>query len=254
MGKIRALIIDGEPWFVAGDIAKILDYRSAYDMTRILDEDERGTQIVRTLGGNQRATIINESGLYSSILRSRKPEAKKFKKWVTGEVLPTIRKHGSYMTDGAIERALKDPDFLIELAMKLKEEKEKRLWTENKLEANAPKIKFAEIVETSQSSCLVGELAKIINQAGYPMGQNRLFSWMRDKGYLIKQKGENYNLPSQYSMDLKLMEVKKYLIEKPDGSILVDSTSKITGKGQIYFLNKFMSLRAKEIINQLGKA
>ncbi|MCF6461753.1 phage antirepressor [Clostridium sp. Cult3] len=247
-GKIRVLEIDGEPWFIAVDIAKVLDYRTAYDMTRILDEDEKGTQIVRTPGGNQNVIVINESGLYSSILRSRKPEAKQFKKWVTSEVLPSIRKHGAYLTDQTVEKVLTDPDFLIQLALNLKEEREKRLIAETELQENKPKIIFANCVETSRSSCLVGELAKLINQGGYPIGQNRLFAWMRDNGYLIRQKGENYNLPTQYSMDLKLMEVKKNIINNPDGTVRVTRTTKITGKGQIYFLHKFLGERACEIL------
>ena len=246
--KIRVLGIDGEPWFIAVDIAKVLDYRTAYDMTRILDEDEKGTQIVRTPGGNQNVIVINESGLYSSILRSRKPEAKQFKKWVTSEVLPSIRKHGAYLTDQTVEKVLTDPDFLIQLALNLKEEREKRLIAETELQENKPKIIFANCVETSRSSCLVGELAKLINQGGYPIGQNRLFAWMRDNGYLIRQKGENYNLPTQYSMDLKLMEVKKNIINNPDGTVRVTRTTKITGKGQIYFLHKFLGERACEIL------
>jgi len=247
-GKIRVLEIDGEPWFIAVDIAKVLDYRTAYDMTRILDEDEKGTQIVRTPGGNQNVIVINESGLYSSILRSRKPEAKQFKKWVTSEVLPSIRKYGAYLTEQTVEKALTDPDFLIQLALNLKEEREKRLIAETELQENKPKIIFANCVETSRSSCLVGELAKLINQGGYPIGQNRLFAWMRDNGYLIRQKGENYNLPTQYSMDLKLMEVKKNIINNPDGTVRVTRTTKITGKGQIYFLHKFLGERAYEIL------
>lgn len=247
-GKIRVLGIDGEPWFIAVDIAKVLDYRTAYDMTRILDEDEKGTQIVRTPGGNQNVIVINESGIYSSILRSRKPEAKQFKKWVTSEVLPSIRKHGAYLTNQTVEKVLTDPDFLIQLALNLKEEREKRLIAETELQENKPKIIFANCVETSRSSCLVGELAKLINQGGYPIGQNRLFAWMRDNGYLIRQKGENYNLPTQYSMDLKLMEVKKNIINNPDGTVRVTRTTKITGKGQIYFLHKFLGERAYEIL------
>lgn len=247
-GKIRVLEIDGEPWFIAIDIAKVLDYRTAYDMTRILDEDEKGTQIVRTPGGNQNVIVIDESGLYSSILRSRKPEAKQFKKWVTSEVLPSIRKYGAYLTEQTVEKALTDPDFLIQLALNLKEEREKRLIAETELQENKPKIIFANCVETSRSSCLVGELAKLINQGGYPIGQNRLFAWMRDNGYLIRQRGENYNLPTQYSMDLKLMEVKKNIINNPDGTVRVTRTTKITGKGQIYFLHKFLGERAYEIL------
>lgn len=247
-GKIRVLEIDNEPWFIAIDIAKVLEYRTANDMTRILDDDEKGTQIVHTPGGNQNVIIINESGLYSSILRSRKPEAKQFKKWITSDVLPSIRRYGAYLTEQTVEKALADPDFLIQLALNLKVEREKRRMAEAELQANKPKIIFANNVETSRSSCLVGELAKLINQGGYSIGQNRLFSWMRENGYLIRQNGENYNLPTQYSMDLKLMEVKKNIINNPDGTVRVTRTTKVTGKGQIYFLYKFLGEKAYEIL------
>lgn len=237
-GKIRVLEKDGQPWFVGRDVASILDYRTANDMTRILEDDEKDTQIVRTPGGEQAVVIINESGLYSAVLRSRKDEAKKFKKWVTGEVLPSIRKHGAYMTENTLEKALTSPDFLIQLATKLKEEQQARFEAEKQIERDKPKVVFAEALEVSNSSILVGELAKILRQNGINIGQNRLFERLRKDGYL-GNRGEYYNIPTQKSMDLGLFEIKTRSINNPDGSTRVTKTSKVTGKGQIYFVNKF---------------
>ena len=186
-------------------------------------------------------TIINESGLYSLILSSKLPHAKKFKHWVTSEVLPSIRKHGAYMTDSTLEQALTSPDFLIKLATELKTEKEKRQALEVQAEENKPKVLFADAVSVSQTSILVGDLAKIIKQNGVNIGANRLFAWLRDNGYLIKRKGSDYNMPTQYSMDLKLFEVKETVITHSDGHTSISKTPKVTGKGQQYFINKFLN-------------
>lgn len=197
------------------------------------------TQPLETSGGVQQANFVTEDGLYDAILDSRKPEAKKFRKWVTSEVLPSIRKHGAYMTNETLEKALTSPDFLIRLATNLKEEKQKRIEAESKIQQDAPKVLFADAVSTSQRSCLIAELAKILQQNGVNIGQNRLFSWMRDNGYLC-QKGQYYNQPTQKSMELGLFEIKQTTITKPDGAVLVTTTTKVTGKGQIYFVNKFL--------------
>ena len=246
--QLRTVIKNNEPWFVAKDVAQILSFDHTPTMTRTLDEDEKGVHIIHTPGGDQRMTIINEPGLYSVILKSRKPEAKQFKRWVTHEVIPSIRKHGAYMTPEKIEEVLTDPDTIIKLATTLKEEQQKRLEAEKTIEQQKPKVLFANAVETSESSVLVGELAKILRQNGIDIGQNRLFRWLRENGYLCKQRGENYNLPTQYSMDLGLFEIKKRTINNPDGSVRVTRTPKVTGKGQIYFVNKFLGLKEKEVI------
>ena len=237
-GKVRVFEKNGEPWFIAKDIAETLDYRSASDMTRILDEDEKDMQIVSTLGGHQNVTVINESGFYSAILRSRKEEAKKFKKWVTSEVIPAIRKHGAYMTEETIEKVLSDPDTIIQLANRLKEEKAKRQLVEAKIEEQKPKVLFADAVSASKTSILVGELAKMLNQNGVDIGQNRLFIWLRENGYLIKRKGADYNMPTQYSMNLGLFEIKETTINHSAGHITISKTPKVTGKGQLYFISK----------------
>ena len=185
-------------------------------------------------------TIVNESGLYSLILSSKLPNAKKFKRWVTAEVLPSIRKHGAYMTPDTLEKALYNPDFLIRLATELKDTQAHVKHLETKIDNDKPKVIFADAVSTSKSSILVGELAKIIKQNGVNIGQNRLFSWLRDNGYLIKRKGTDYNMPTQYSMDLQLFEVKETEVTHADGHITVSKTPKVTGKGQQYFINKFL--------------
>lgn len=190
-----------------------------------------------------RATIINESGLYSLILSSKLPNAKKFKRWVTNEVLPSIRKHGAYMTDQTLEQALTSPDFLIQLATQLKEEKEQRKQLEVKVEHDRPKVLFAESVSASKTSILVGELAKILKQNGVDTGQTRLFAWMRENGYLIKRRGNDYNMPTQRAMEMKLFEVKETSVTHSDGHISVNKTPKVTGKGQVYFVNKIMNAR-----------
>ncbi|MBK5243353.1 BRO family protein, partial [Clostridium sp.] len=163
-GEIRTISKYGQTWFVAKDISNILGYSETNRMTTRLDDDESIS--TRLEGMNMNSTLINESGLYSAVLGSQKPESKKFKKWVTSEVLPTIRKHGAYMTDNTIEKALMDPDFLIKLATNLKEEKFKRLEAENKIELDRPKVIFADAVSVSHTSILVGELAKLLKQNG----------------------------------------------------------------------------------------
>lgn len=237
-GEIRTIIKDGEPWFVAKDISGILGYSETNRMTSRLDEDE--TISTRLVGMNMNSTLINESGLYNAVLGSNKLEAKKFKKWVTAEVLPSIRKHGTYMTDNTIEKALTDPDFLIKLATNLKEEKLKRVAAENKLVLQQPKVIFADAVSTSHTSILVGDLAKILKQNGIEVGAKRLFEHLRKDGYLIKRKGTDYNMPTQKSMELNLFEIKETAISHADGHTSISKTPKITGTGQVYFVNRFM--------------
>src|SRR5690606_41025388 len=197
------------------------------------------------LGRQGETNVVNEYGLYSLVLGSRKPEAKEFKRWITHEVIPSIRKHGAYMTPETIEKVLSDPDTIIQLATTLKEERAKRMQAEALIEKQRPKVLFANAVETSENSILVGELSKILRQNGIDIGQNRLFRWLRENGYLCKQRGENYNLPTQYAMDLGLFEIKKRTINNPDGSVRVTRTPKDTGKGQIYFINKFLAEQSK---------
>lgn len=246
-GKVRiAMNENEEPLFCLADVCSVIGIANARNVKSRLDLEDVRQMDTLTEGGKQQVTFITESGLYDVIIRSDSEKAKPFRKWVTSEVLPSIRKHGAYMTQETLEKALTSPDFLIQLATNLKEEKQKRIEAEQKAElaeqtikTNAPKVLFADAVSTSQRSCLVAELAKILQQNGVNIGQNRLFAWMRENGYLCS-KGQYYNQPTQKAMDLGLFELKKTTINKPDGSILVSTTTKVTGKGQVYFVNKFL--------------
>lgn len=173
------------------------------------------------------------------ILGSRKPEAKQFKRWITHEVIPSIRQHGAYMTPSTIEKVLTDPDFIIKMANQMKTEQEKNRLLQQKIEADKPKVNFAESVEISRDSILVADLAKLLRQKGVEIGEHRLYKWMREEGYLIKS-GSEYNRPTQRSMELGLFEVKTGHRGSSDGTIKLTYTSKVTGKGQIYFINKFL--------------
>ena len=217
-------------------------------MRKHVDDEDKGVANCDTLGGKQKLTIINESGLYSLILSSKLPTAKKFKRWVTSEVLPAIRKHGLYATPQAIEAILNDPDTMIKTLQALKKEREEKQKLQQQIEQDKPKVLFADAVSTSKSSILVGELAKILRQNGIDIGQNRLFKWLRDNGYLIKRKGTDYNMPTQYSMNLGLFEVKETTITHSDGHISISKTPKVTGKGQIYFINKFKKISSEKAI------
>lgn len=240
-GKVRIVARDNEVCFVAKDICECLEVKNVSDALSRLDEDEKGIALIDTLGGEQNISIINESGLYSLVLSSRKPEAKKFKKWVTSEVLPAIRKHGGYLTPEKVEEVLLNPDTIIKLATDLKHEREKRIQAEQKIEKDKPLVVFAEALQTSSNSILIGELAKILRQNGIKVGQNRLFEILREEGYLLRKKGEMWNMPSQRAMEMGIFEIKKTTINNADGSTRITKTSKITAKGQIYFVNKFKS-------------
>ena len=241
-GEVRTIKRDGEPWFVGKDVAAALGYakeRNAIS-SHVDDEDKKDAPIQGPLGGPQTMTIINESGLYALVLSSKLPTAKAFKRWITSEVIPSIRKHGAYITPDTLEQMIADPDTTIRLLTTLKEERQKRMQLENEAKANRPKVLFADAVATAHNSVLIGELAKLIKQNGVDMGQNRLFEWMRQNGYLITRKGTDYNMPTQQSMEIGLMEIKETTITNPDGSIRVNKTPKITGKGQQYFIEKFL--------------
>ena len=242
--EVRTIQKDGESWWVLKDVCGILGISKYRDTASRLDEDERGSVRVDTPGGEQEMTVINESGLYNVILRSDKPEAKPFRKWVTSEVLPSIRKHGAYMTPQKIEEALLNPDTIIKLATNLKAEREKRMELERQAEKDKPLVTFANSVSVAKASILVGELAKLLKQNGIEMGQNRLFTWMRENGYLISRKGTDYNMPTQRSMEMELFEIKLTTISHGDGHTSLNKTLKVTGKGQIYFINLFLKASA----------
>ena len=240
--QVRTVVKDGQPWFVAKDVCNVLNHSNHKVAVSRLDEDEVSkVYLTDSLGRNQKTTVVNEAGLYSLILTSNKPEAKQFKRWITHEVIPEIRKTGGYVANDElfIQTYLPQADEHIKLLFKttlhtMKEQSKQ-------IETMKPKVIFAEAVESSESSVLVGELAKIIQQNGVDIGPNKLFQWLRDNGYLIRKKGESFNLPTQRSMDMGLFEIKKRTVSNLDGSIRTTRTPKVTGKGQIYFVNKFMS-------------
>lgn len=242
--EVRTIQKDGEPWWVLKDVCNVLDLSDTNKTAERLDVDEL-TRIKFVTGGQNREMLcINESGLYNVILRSDKPEAKPFRKWVTSEVLPSIRKHGAYMTPQKIEEVLLNPDTVIQLATNLKTEREKRMELERQAEKDKPLVAFANSVSVAKTSILIGELAKLLKQNGIEMGQNRLFTWMRKNGYLISRKGTDYNMPTQRSMEMKLFEIKETTISHGDGHTSINRTPKVTGKGQIYFINLFLKASA----------
>ena len=243
---------DDQPWFVASDLAQILGYRIASDMVRALDHDERSTQKVRISSDSndiRRMAVINESGLYSLILSRetvyiKDPHMQKFvqrfQRWVTHDVLPSIRKHGAYATPQTIENIISNPDFGIKLLKTLKNERAQRVEAEKTIEEQKPKVLFADALTTSKSSILVGEFAKILKQNGVEIGQNRLFKWLRSNGYLFSRKGEDWNMPTQRAQERGWFEIKTGTRNNPDGTTIVIRTPKITGKGQQYLVNKFL--------------
>lgn len=239
-GQVRTIKIDGKIHFIAVDIAKALGYtnpnKAINDHCRWVTKRDvpHPQSATKTIEVN----VIPEGDIYRLVANSELPGAEKFESWIFDDVLPSIRKHGAYMTENTLEKALTSPDFLIQLATKLKEEQQVRIEAENQIERDKPKVIFAEAFEVSNSSILVGELAKILRQNGINIGQNRLFERLRKDGYL-GNRGEYYNIPTQKSMDLGLFEIKTRTINNPDGSTRVTKTSKVTGKGQIYFVNKF---------------
>ena len=252
-GQVRTVEINGTPWLVGKDVAVALGYKNPTKaiIAHVDDEDKRFEMLPQeaeaqngTLpSGSTKTALINESGLYSLVLSSKLPTAKKFRRWVTSEVLPSIRKHGAYMTPQTLQAAILNPDTMIQLCQQLKEEQvaNQRLREDNAV--LAPKGIFADAVSASNKSILVGELAKLLCQNGVPMGQNRLFGWLRENGYLIRDpKRSDYNMPTQRAVEQKLFEIKESTVVHSDGHTTLNKTPKVTGKGQIYFVNLFLKL------------
>lgn len=239
-GKVRVAVVDGEPLFCLADVAKSLGYSNP---AKAVIDHCKGVTVLETptQSGVQPIKYGKEGEVYRLTMKSKLPNAEKFQDWVCGEVLPSIRKHGAYMTDNVLEQAISNPDFMIGLLQNLKEEQKKRVEAEAKIEADKPKVLFSEAVTTSKTSILIGDLAKIIKQNGVEMGQNRMFSWLRDNGYLIKRKGSDFNMPTQKSMEMKLFEIKETAITHSDGHITINKTPKVTGTGQVFFVNKLLS-------------
>ena len=232
----------GEPWFVLKDVCDVLEVQT-YHVKDRLNQADLGSTEVRSGNQNRKVLTVNESGLYDVILDSRKPQAREFRRWVTAEVIPSIRKHGAYMTEHTIEQVLTDPDTIIKLATDLKEERARRAELEAQRKIDAPKVLFADAVATSKSDILVGDLAKILKGNGVEVGANRLFAWMRANGFLINRKGTDWNMPTQRAMEMGLFRVKETAVTHSDGHVTVNKTPKVTGKGQQYFVERFLDGR-----------
>ena len=245
-GEIRTVTIDDEPWFVGKDVAKALGYSDTKKAIAMHVEecdklwgDKMGTpSIIDRMGREQFPIWINESGLYALIFGSKLDSAKRFKHWVTSEVLPSIRKHGGYIMN---QENMTPEQIMAEgilIAQRIIESKNKEI------ERMKPKEVFADAVKTSHTSILVGDLAKILKQNGIETGPKRLFEWLRNNGYLIKRNGTDRNMPTQKAMEMGLFEVKESIVNNPDGSVRITKTTKVTGKGQLYFINKFLDERS----------
>jgi anti-repressor protein len=240
-GEVRTTTVNDQPYFVGKDVATILGYSNPRDaIAKHIDDEDKGVAKCDTLGGTQELTVINESGLYSLILSSKMPDAKKFRRWVTSDVLPSLRKHGLYAAD----ELLNNPDLMIKAMEALKEERAKNRVLESQIQQDKPKVLFADCVTASHTSILVFDLAKLLRQNGIKIGGNRLFEWLRENGYLIKRKGADWNMPTQRSMESGLFEIKETTIAHADGHTSISKTPKVTGKGQVYFVNKFLSEKA----------
>ncbi len=238
-GRVRIVEVNGEAWMVGKDVAEALGYAKAQNAiaAHVDEEDRKVAPIQGTPGGTQEMTIINESGLYSLVLSSKLPNARKFRRWVTTEVLPTVRRHGAYMTPETLQAAILNPDTMIQLCQQLKAEQERSRQLEAENAAMLPKAVFADAVSASKSSILVGELAKLLRQNGVDTGEKRLFHWLRQNGYLIKRNGADHNMPTQRSIEQGLFVIKETTVCHADGHTTISKTPKVTGKGQQYFVN-----------------
>lgn len=240
-GEIRTITKDDEPMFCLADVCRILEIKNVSDCKSRLRQKGVVTTDTLTKGGEQKLLYINESNLYKTIFQSRKESAERFTEWVTSEVLPSIRKNGGYI---AGQETMSDEELMAKALLvannkiaerdKIIEQKQARI------EQMKPKEIFADAVATSHTSILVGDLAKLICQNGVQIGQKRLFVWLRDRGYLIKS-GSSYNMPTQRYIEQGLFEIKESNLVNPDGSVRITRTPKVTGKGQVYFVNKFLS-------------
>lgn len=235
-GSVRTVEVDGKTYFVANDVAKALGYVETAKAVRTHCKGVSEMDIPSN-GGIQKMKIIPEGDIYRLVIKSQLPTAEKFERWVFDEVLPSIRKHGMYAEDELLD----NPDLLISVAQKLKEERERNKALKAENDRMKPKEIFADAVATSHTSILIGDLAKLIKQNGVDIGQKRMFAWLRDNGYLIKRNGSDWNMPTQKSMELGLFEVKESTVNNPDGSVRINRTTKVTGKGQQYFINKFLA-------------
>lgn len=244
-GQVRTVTIDGEPWFVGKDVADALGYSNSRDaLARHVDDEDKTSVVIPDTGSNYKSkvTLINESGLYSLVLSSKLPTAKQFKHWVTAEILPSIRRTGGYIADA---ETMTDAEIMSKALLIAKQTIDNREQRIRSLEADTERMKpkeiFADAVSASNSSILIGDLAKILHGNGIKIGRGRLFAWMREHGFLIKQKGTSYNMPTQRAMELGLFRVKEGSYVDGKGNNIITKTTKVTGKGQQYFINKFLA-------------
>lgn len=236
-GCIRIIEMNGEPWFVGKDVAEALGYSNTRDAlsAHVMDEDKNTVVISDGKRGNPNQTVINESGLYALIFGSKLESAKCFKHWVTSEILPSIRRNGGYIKD---QKNLTPEQIVANaliVAQNIINDKDKQI------EKMKPHAILGQAITTANTSILIGDLAKILKQNGVDMGAQRLFRWMREKGYLIKRKGTDWNLPTQRSMEIGLFEIKESVHIDGNGCNRITRTPKVTGKGQQYFVNKFLN-------------
>lgn len=236
--EVRTQVINNEIWFVGKDVSDILGYDQTSNMMKRIDKEDFISSKME--GMNMKSILINESGLYSAVIGSKLPNAKKFKRWVTSEVLPSIRKHGGYLTSEKIEEALLNPDTIIKLATDLKNERIEKEEAQKQLKLQEPQVVFARTVEVSQNSVAVKVLATILKQNNVNIGQNRMFQWLRDNKYLSGRQGKSWNMPTQKSMELGLFELKANTYFHNNGTPETNYTPLVTGKGQVYFVNKFL--------------
>ena len=233
----------GECLELNGDaVRKAMSRMNEKQVLKITNSDVTNNHIRKL--NNAGENFLTESGVYKLVFKSRKPNAERFTDWVTDEVLPSIRKHGMYAVDDLIN----DPGLAIKAFMALKEEKTRNKMLQADNERMRPKEIFADAVATSQTSILIGDLAKLLKQNGVETGQKRFFEWLRENGYLIKRKGADWNMPTQKAMERGLFEVKESAVNNPDGSVRINKTTKVTGKGQQYFINKFLGTSDKRLL------
>lgn len=254
--KVRTTVKDGEIWWVAKDICDVFGETNRNRAMQSLSDDDKGYTQMNTPGGAQKLAIINEAGLYSLLFAMKPTKARgiseaainerqnkldKFKRWVTHEVLPSIRKHGAYITSDKMEELMSDPDTWVKLIRTLQQERREKELLKNQVEKDKPKVIFCDAVSASDCDILVGELAKILRGNEIEIGQNRLFEKLRQDGFLIRREGSDYNMPTQKSMNLGLFKIKETAVTHSDGHITINKTVKVTGKGQNYLVNYFLN-------------
>ena len=254
-GQIRTVVEDGEPLFVLKDVCAVFGDQNYRRVSSRLDDDEKGVSQINTPGGIQNMVVVNEAGVYSALfamqpekargvsdeyVEERAAQIKHFKRCITHEVIPTIRKTGGYVNDDAAFVSTYLPNADEQTKALFRQTLATVRGLNSKIEADKPKVLFADAVSTSDTVILIGELAKLIKQNGVDIGQNRLFQYLRDNGYLIKRMGADYNSPTQYSMERGWFKIKERTVQEPNGAVTIHKTTLVTGKGQQYFIHLFL--------------